>query len=309
MDVEPARRDVAGDEEPDLVVLETLQRLGPLWLRHIAMQCGRIQPMPAQGALQDIDVAFAVAEDEGVLDVLAGDQVPQRVALVFRRDDNQRLLDQRGWGGGRRDRDADRVLQESVRQAADLRWHRRGEEQRLARPRQEADDALDIGDKAHIEHPVGFVDDQDADIREEDLAAFEQVEEAARRRDQHIDAAVEFALLVAKALAADQEGRREPVMLAVALKGGLDLGRELARRLEDQRARHPRPRPSGGELVDHRQRKAGGLAGAGLGTAQYVAPLGDDGDGLLLDRGGGGIAGVCYRLQKFRRESQFVKIH
>src|SRR5689334_11863242 len=73
LDIEPARRDVAGDEEPDFVVLETLQRLGPLGLRHIAVQCGRVEPMPGQGALQDVDVAFAVAEDEGVLDVLAGD--------------------------------------------------------------------------------------------------------------------------------------------------------------------------------------------------------------------------------------------
>ena len=38
-------------------------------------------------------------------------------------------------------------------------------------------------------------------------------------------------------------------------------------------------------------------------------PISDDGDGLLLDRGGSGIAGVYDRLKKFRRESKFAKIH
>ena len=98
-------------------------------------------------------------------------------------------------------------------------------------------------------------------------------------------------------------------MLAVDLEGRLDLRRQFARRLEDQGARHPRPGAAGGELVDHRQREARGFAGASLGTAEHVAPAGDDGNGLVLDRGGSGVAGVRYRLKKFRRESQFIKMH
>ena len=301
LNIQPARRDIAGNQQPDFAVLEALQRFGALRLRHVAMQRRRIETVAGQRALQDIDIALAIAEDQRVFDVLAADQAAQRLALIFRGDDHQRLLDQRGRRGRRRHGDRDGLVEESVGQAADLRRHRGREEQRLPGFRQQTDDAFDIGDEPHIEHPVGLVDDQDAHIRQQDLAALEQVEHPARRGDQHIDAAVEFLQLIAKAFAADQQRGREPVMLAVALEGGLDLGRQFAGRLQDQRARHARPRPAGGELVDHRQGKAGCLAGAGLGTAEHVAPTGHDGDGLLLDRGGGGVACIRDRLKKFRR--------
>ena len=73
------------------------------------------------------------------------------------------------------------------------------EEQRLARCRQQRDDPLDIGDEPHVEHAVGFVDHQDLDIVQQDLAALEQVEQAARRGDQHVDALLQRALLVVEA--------------------------------------------------------------------------------------------------------------
>ena len=64
------------------------------------------------------------------------------------------------------------------------------------------------------------------------------------------------------------------------------LGGELARRLEDQRARHARPGAAAFEQRQHRQHEGGGLAGAGLGDAEHVAPCEDVRNGLLLDRGG-----------------------
>jgi hypothetical protein len=42
--------------------------------------------------------------------------------------------------------------------------------------------------------------------------------------------------------------------------------------------------------LQHRQREASGLAGAGLRCAEQVAAGENDGDGLLLDRGGMGVA-------------------
>jgi hypothetical protein len=45
-----------------------------------------------------------------------------------------------------------------------------------------------------------------------------------------------------------------------------------------------------GEPLKQREREAGGLAGAGLGGGEQVAPGSDDGDGLGLDGGGGCVA-------------------
>src|SRR5437660_4372247 len=121
LNVEPARRDVAGDEEADLARLEALERLGALRLRHIAVQGRGVEAVTAEGALQDVDIALPVAEDQRVLDVLAADQRAQCLALLLRRDDDERLLDQFGGRGRRADRDLDRLLQESIAEAADLR--------------------------------------------------------------------------------------------------------------------------------------------------------------------------------------------
>jgi hypothetical protein len=41
-------------------------------------------------------------------------------------------------------------------------------------------DFLDVGDEAHVEHAVGFVDDQQVAAVEHDLAAAEQVHQPAR---------------------------------------------------------------------------------------------------------------------------------
>jgi hypothetical protein len=51
------------------------------------------------------------------------------------------------------------------------------------------------------------------------------------------------------------------------------------------------------EALQQRQREPGGLAGAGLGGAQQVAAGEDDGNRLLLDGGGNGVAlvGDCAR--------------
>jgi hypothetical protein len=54
------------------------------------------------------------------------------------------------------------------RQLLDRRRHGRREEQGLPRLGQLRADFLDVGDEAHVEHPVGFVDDQQ-------LAAGEQI--------------------------------------------------------------------------------------------------------------------------------------
>src|SRR5205814_4245669 len=64
LNIQPARRDVAGNQQPDFAVLEALQRFGALRLRHVAMQRRRIETVAGQRALQDIDIALAIAEDQ-----------------------------------------------------------------------------------------------------------------------------------------------------------------------------------------------------------------------------------------------------
>ena len=182
------------------------------------------------------------------------------------------------------------LLQEAVGQPLDLGRHGGREEQRLAKLRQQADDPLDVGDEAHVEHAVGFVDHQDLDVVQQDAAALDVVEQPARRGDQHVGAALEDALLVGEAHAADQQRHVELVVLAVDVEVFGHLGGQFARRLQDERSRHARLGAALGENIDHRQDEGGGLSGARLGTSEDISAHQDDGDGLFLDRGGLGIA-------------------
>ena len=84
-DVEAARRDVGGDEERHLAVAEAFERGHARALVHVAMQRDGGEAVPDQGLVQERHLGLAVAEDDGVLEVLGrSDQAAQRLALVGR---------------------------------------------------------------------------------------------------------------------------------------------------------------------------------------------------------------------------------
>ena len=239
-----------------------------------------------QRAVQRADVALAVAEHDGVLEVFLGaDGAAQDIAFfgLVRGRGDEVLGNGRGGGGGLGHLDLHRIIEELGNKALNFRRHRRREEERLAARRDQFADALDVGDEAHVEHAVGFVDDEDLDAGHQQAAAFEMVEQAAGRCDEDVDAAREFRVLVAEGEAADEERDREFVVRAVAVEAFLDLGCEFAGRFEDERARHSGPCAALFEARQHRQREARRLAGAGLGDAENVAPRDDVRDCFRLD--------------------------
>jgi hypothetical protein len=61
------------------------------------------------------------------------------------------------------------------------------------------------------------------------------------------------------------------------------------------------------QSLQHRQRKSGGFPGPGLGTGEDVAPLEDQGDGLLLDRRCFPIAEIVDRTQQFGRKAKVIE--
>ena len=215
-----------------------------------------------------------------------------------------------GDGRGRAgDLDADRIAEELLGDAPDFRRHGGGEEQRLAGERHQFADALDVGDEAHVEHAVGLVDDEELDAGEQEPSALVMVEQAAGRRDQHVDAAGELGVLIVERDAADDQRDVELVVDAVSGKAFLHLRRELARRLEDERARHA---GAGAALLQHgqhRQHEGRRLAGAGLRDAEHVAPGEHVGDGLILDGGGGFVTGRRDGGENFFGQAEMGKRH
>jgi hypothetical protein len=135
------------------------------------------------------------------------------------------------------------------------------------------------------------------------------IEKAARSCDEDFDAAVQRFLLGLDIDPAVHHRRAQRQVLAVNADAFCDLRGKLASRREDERAyrvarrRRTRVRVRREDL-QHRQREAGGLAGAGLGAAHDVAPLEDRGYRLRLDGSGLGVALVGDRAQQLRHEVQ-----
>ncbi len=156
------------------------------------------------------------------------------------------------------------------------------EEHRLAVVRDAAQDLVDLRLEAHVEHPVGLVEDEDRDRVERDQAAIHQVLEPAGRRDEHVRGLGLGGLGRDRHAAVD--GRDlEPAHLAEI---GEDLGHlhgELAGRDENQRAGAA---VAGLHLLDDRDRKGERLAGArrGLGEDVMAGERGRDRTGLDLER-------------------------
>src|ERR1700746_2401952 len=146
------------------------------------------------------DIALAIAKHDGIPDVGRTDQTTQGFALlVWPRASGGKQLGDVSYRRGRfRNFDSRRIMQESIDDAAYLRWHRRREKQRLSRERHQLADALNIWNETHVEHAVGLIDDEKLDTRKQQSPALEMIKQPARRGDQDVDPAGKLAVLVIK---------------------------------------------------------------------------------------------------------------
>ena len=136
------------------------------------------------------------------------------------------------------------------------------------------DDLPNVVNEAHIEHPIGFIEHQKLDIVKLQRIAVHQVEQASRRRHQHVDAAEECAHLALHGYAPDHQRAGDLEMTPVGLKAVEDLAGQLARRAQHQGAAALARSGAriGCEVVQNRQGKGCCLAGAGLCNADHIAP-------------------------------------
>ena len=314
--VQPARRHVRRDQEPDRAITKPVKRAGAHRLVQVAVNRRGVETVLLQRLGQDIDIDLAVTEDDRVGAGLAfrADQLAQSRALFAEGPVAAAGFDlEQGLGDGFRRRrlarhfDANRAGQEHVGDALDLGRHGGREEQRLPGERRQLKNALDIGDEPHVQHPVGLIDDHDLDACQQQLAALEMIQQAARRGNQHIDAPVDQLVLLTKADTANQQRLGQLGVFGIGVEILGHLRRQFARRRQDQAARHPSAGPAPRQAGDQRQREGGRLAGPGLGNAQHIAARQGLWDGLRLNRGGRFIAGFRNGLEDLRVQGKIRK--
>ena len=253
-------------------------------------------------------------EDQHLVPVAGLDQVRQQLLLALAAHRVHLLRDRLGRGIAARHLDQHRRVQQPVGQGLDLVAEGGREEQALLLRRQHREHLLDVVDEAHVEHAVGFVEHEDLDVLEVQRALLVVVEQAAGRGHQDVDALAQAVDLRLHADAAEHHHAGQRQVFAVGAHALFHLRGEFARGRQDEGADgDAAARVAHGlgqrQALQHRQREAGGLAGAGLRAAHQVAALQDDGNGLRLDRRRGVVALLANGAQERLGQAEVGELH
>ena len=155
----------------------------------------------------------------------------------------------------------------------------RREEDGLAVARDLGHDAVDGGPEAHVEHAVGLVEHEDADVGERERAALEEVLQAAGRGDEDVRLGGLAGLALERDAAVDR-GDLQRACVGDVPRLLDDLRRELAGGGEDERRGALGRRL---EAVDERHAEGERLAGPRGGRDEDVVAGEDVGDDQALD--------------------------
>ena len=177
---------------------------------------------------------------------------------------------------------------------------------------EQGQDLADIGQEAHVEHPVRLVEDEDLHLRQVDVVLADMVQQATGRRDEDLDPAAQGLGLGLDRHAAVDDRRAQRHGPAVGLEALVHLHRELAGRDEDQRSDGMAGRREARvgvlpQAVQDGQREGRGLAGAGLGGGEEVASLEDEGDRFGLDGRRGRVALLGDGPDEIGREAEGIE--
>ena len=288
-DVDAPGGDVGGDEDITGSFLEVLEGLHAVGLADVGVHDG------------DLGVACLLEEKGEVVGFLPGPgENHDAVKIGFFKDGEEKLVtlvhgdrvEGVGDGGGdgaARDFDFDGVLEAPLGEGFDGRGHGGREEEGLAVGRgNEVDDLADVGEEAHVEHAVDFVEDEGVHVVEFESAAGVEVEKASRSSDDDVGTVIQVFHLLAVSHASVEEGNLVAAVLTVVLEGFGNLVGEFAGWLEDETNR-----PTAGLVFgESGKRESGGLSGAGLGGSNDIAAFQDQGNGAGLDGGRSGVAGL-----------------
>ena len=299
--IDPARGDVRGDQDIELPLPEALHGLLARALAHVALESHGPVPHGIQVAREPASAVLRPQEHDRAHEVLLAEQVAQQGRLLALLHRVEGVVD----GLGRRrvgQLDGVRLVEERVREAADLAGHRGREEQVLAAGGELGEDPLDVGQEPHVEHVVRLIEHEDLDAVELRVALAHQVEQAAGAGDDDLRTGAKALDLRVLVHPAEHRQGAHPGVLGEGLELLVDLDRELAGRREDERTRvlaAPLPEP-----VEDGQREGCGLAGARLGEAEDIPALDHLANGLGLDRPGLLVAGLLDGLEDVRVESE-----
>ena len=280
-DVQPARRDVGGDQDVGRAVLERVDRSLADRLRNVAVDGGRREPAGTQLLGHLFGGLLGAHEDDHRLEGFDLEQARQRIHLARPGHLHVALRDVLGGLGLRLDRHLHRVVQVLGGDLADARRHRGREQRDLLVLRGVRQDAFHVLGETHLQHLVGLVEHQVVQVREVQAALLEMVDDPPGGADHDLRAALETGQLGSVGAATVDGQHVDPQMRAVTAERLGDLQRQFPRRGEHQRLGGA---AVGVDLRQDRDRERGRLTGSGLGETHHIRALEHRGNGGGLDR-------------------------
>ena len=280
-DVDAARGHVGRYQVVDLAGAHARHRALALVLGQVAGDSPRVVAVALQELGHGVGVIFGVAEDQRRLG-FGGDQDLEEVAGSAHAADHVVVVVDLGHAdvivGG--ERDGLGLAHVAAGDAANLRGNGRREQQGLpifAR-RQGVDDLVDLFLKAHRQHLVTLVEDEETDVVGAQVAAADVVEDPSGGAGDDLRTSSEGIDLGLHRCSTIDGYDLESLGLGDLRQLLGDLDGELAGRSEDE---HLRPQARGVDALGDGDTKSGGLAGAGAGLDHEVLA----GDDLVVDRG------------------------
>ncbi len=268
--MDAAGRDVRRDQCGDLAPLELVQDPVALRLGLAAVQGRRADAVGEQVLGELVGGALGVHEHDHA--AVPGRDLQRHVALVLVVHVEHVVLHAGDGARARVDGVRDRVVQEAADQPVHVLVERGREQQPLPVRADLLQQGRDLRQKAHVGHLVGLVQHGDRDAVEPDVAAVQQVPQAARGGDEHLDAALHLARLASDRQSADDGGEAQVDGRGVGGERGGDLLGQLAGRHQHQGQRRLGLGAAARRPGQQGEAEGERLAGAGPAAAEHVAP-------------------------------------
>lgn len=190
--------------------------------------------------------------------------------------------------------------------------HGCGEKEGLALDRNNFQELLDVVYKAHVEHPIRLVEDEDLDVRKGYIPLTHKIQEASRSGDEDIYPLTEPLNLIPLLDPSEYDCLMKSCIPSVRPEALLYLDGELSCRCDDEgfylslaftrvlfRV----------EQLDDRYRKGGSFPSTRLGTPKKIPSLKNKRDGGRLDRCRGGVSFVIYGTENRFYDGEVGKKH
>ena len=295
VDIDASGGDIGGHEDPDSPVFKSPESAlsGVLGFVSVDGLGGNASFLEILDDL--VRAVFRPGENEHLFERTVFENMDEKPLLIGTGHE----IDSLGnlFGGRRYGRNFDpcRIFQDGFGKLHDFRRHRRRKEERLALFGNFRNDLANVVDESHVEHPVGFIQNKNADMAEIDVSLTHKVEESSRSRYENVDTLGEAVGLRPLPYPAENHRMAESGIASVRREGIADLDREFASRREHEAANRALVALGGlffgsllstGEELDDRKGKGGRFSGSRLRATDEVATGKDGRDTARLNRGG-----------------------